>query len=164
MDDSVVKALARLRARREEIEDAVFAQVSYVVPDEVGSTDTEYVEGLRAAVRASVEYMLEGIEHTGELAEPIPMAVVEQARRAARAGVGLDTVLRRCVAGYWLLGDYVMRVTERDGLSGQGAALRETFQTAAALVDRLIAAVAGAYGEEAERAGSRGRGVRPCVL
>jgi hypothetical protein len=45
MDSSAVAVVVRrLRARREEIEQAIFARVSEIAPDSVGDLDAEYVE------------------------------------------------------------------------------------------------------------------------
>jgi AcrR family transcriptional regulator len=52
----------RLRSRRSEIEEAIFARVREGVFDPAGSEDAGYVEGLRAAVTAVVDYGLMGIE------------------------------------------------------------------------------------------------------
>jgi hypothetical protein len=52
MGSDVGVVVRRLRARREEIEQAIFAQVCEVVPDSVQGPDTECVEGFRAAVAA----------------------------------------------------------------------------------------------------------------
>jgi hypothetical protein len=58
----VVVLVRGLRARREEIEEAVFVHVRDVVPSLVGRRDAEYVADLRAAVVAAVDYALAGIE------------------------------------------------------------------------------------------------------
>jgi AcrR family transcriptional regulator len=151
LEDVRVRVPTRLRARRAEIEEAIFARVlRFGAPAAVASTDAEYMDGLRAAVVAAVEYFLAGVERPGEPSESIPSVAVKQARRAARAGVGLDTVLRRYIAGYALLEAYVIEEAEHEELLPQGA-LREVLATAAALVDRLIAAVTGAYREEIAR-------------
>src|SRR5580693_8973128 len=97
--------VARLRARRGELLEAIFLKVqagTLAVADEL---DAEYLVGLRAAVAAAVEYSLEGMERGEQWAGPIPAAAIEQVRRAARTGVSLDTVLRRYVVGNAFLGE-----------------------------------------------------------
>jgi AcrR family transcriptional regulator len=143
----------RLRARRLEIDEAIFVRVSDQWFDQAGSKDPEYVAGLRAAGVAALDYALVGIERSGESLEPVPVAALEQARRAARVGVGLDTVLRRYLAGYAVLEGFVMQEAEHDELLGQGSALRDLLGIISTLVDRLITAVSRAYGEETEQAG-----------
>ena len=148
----------RLRARRSEINGAIFVRVRDRVLDPAGSGDTEYLEGLHAAVVAAVDFILAGVERAGERSEAIPPVVIAQARRAAQVGVGLDTVLRRCIAGHALLDDFLMQEADHGDLVGQRAALRGMLDTSASLLDRLISSVTGAYMEEAERAaGQRAR-------
>jgi AcrR family transcriptional regulator len=143
--------VARLRARRTEIDQAIFARVSDRWFERTGSEDPEYVAGLRAAGVAALDYALLGIERSGGSLEPVPVVMLEQARRAARVGVGLDTVLRRYLAGYAVFEGFVMQEAERDRLLREGAALRDLLRVVSALVDRLVTAVSRAYGEELER-------------
>jgi hypothetical protein len=144
--------VARLRVRRTEIEEVIFARVRDLAPGAVEFADPEYAVGLRAAVAAVVDYGLTGIERGEESAAVAPSAALEQARRAARAGVGLDTVLRRYVAGYAVLGDYVMQEVDHSDLQGQRTAVRQVLETSASLLDRLIPSITGAYTQDLERA------------
>jgi AcrR family transcriptional regulator len=146
----------RLRARRAEIDEAIFARISDQWFDRTGSEDPEYVAGLRAAGVAALDYVLVGIERLGESLEPVPVAALEQARRAARTGVGLETVLRRYLAGYSVLASFVVQEAERaeQDLIPPTHGLREMLAEMSALVDRLITAVSRAYGEEIEGTGS----------
>jgi DNA-binding MarR family transcriptional regulator len=146
-----VVLVARLRSRRVEIEQAIFARVQGDWFDRTGADDPEYVEGLRAAGVAGLEYVFAGVELWGRSLAPAPEAVLAQARRAARVGVGLDTVLRRYVAGHAVVEDFIVwEVGSEDSLLRAGV-LRVALQAIAVLVDRLIRAVSGAYGQEAER-------------
>jgi len=146
----------RLRARRSEIDEAIFARISDQWFDRTGSGDPEYVAGLRAAGVAALDYVLVGMERLGESLERVPVAVLEQARRAARTGVGLETVLRRYLAGYVVVEGFVVQETERaeQDLIPPTHGLRDMLADMSALVDRLITAVSRAYGEEIEGAGS----------
>jgi hypothetical protein len=161
--------VARLRARQGELAQTIFALVSGDAFPPVGVDDAEYVAGLTAAVVAAVEYVLEGIERGAEGVGPIPTAVSEQARRAARVGVGLDTVLRRYVVGHALLEEIIMEEPargEQDWIhSTQREGLREALRAQASLLDRLLVAITGEYRDELERAGRspeqrRAEGVR----
>jgi AcrR family transcriptional regulator len=152
----------RLRARSHEIEAAIFARVRDGVHDSAGSADAEYVQGLRSTVGAALDYLLAGIDwprsgwspHVASPPPPpVPVVALVQARRAARLGVGLDTVLRRYVAGYALLEGFIMEEVEWDELLGRGPALRGMLETSAALLDGLISPVISAYNEEAARVG-----------
>jgi hypothetical protein len=145
--------IARVRARRTELVDAIFARVRDGAYSSVGDDDSEYVAGLRAAVQAAVEHGLAGIETGGqEGAEAIPAAALAQARRAAHAGVSLDMVLRRYVLGSTLMGDFLMQEAEDSDLAGRGLVLRDVLKAQAATLDRLMAAITGEYTRELERA------------
>jgi hypothetical protein len=148
--DARTAVLGRLRARQVELVDAIFERVRGDAFPPVGAGDTEYVAGLHAAVAAAVDYVLQGIEQGDEWAAPIPAMASEQARRAARIGVSLDTVLRRYMAGQALLGDYILREAERAGLEGM---TRELLRVQASLVDRLAREVSQAHAGEREVAG-----------
>jgi hypothetical protein len=141
-----------LRARRAEIEQAIFVRVREVAPDSVGDSDVEYAVGLRVAVAAAVEFVLTGIERaeacSGEDPGPIPAAALLQARRAVRSGVSLSTVLRRYTAGYALLGDFVAQEAESTNVMGS---LRRLLGAQACSLERLTAAVAEEYGRELEQ-------------
>lgn len=140
----------RLRARRSEIAEAILARVLEVAPAAAELGDPEYVAGVRAAVAAAIDFVLAGLGQRTE-SGPIPTAAVAQARRAARAGVGLDTMLRRYVAGHTVLQGFVVQETDLDEPLSHG--LSEVLACMSVLLDRLITAVSDAYGEEVERAG-----------
>ena len=154
MGNDVGVVVERLRARHGEIEEAIYARVLGEGFDRVGDGDAEYVAGLRAAVAAAVQYGLEGIEHGTEGAGPIPVLAVEQARRAARIGVSLDTVLRRYVVGHTLLGEFVLEEADRGDRPSRRSALRRVLRAQAGAFDRLLAAVTREYSEELRRAAS----------
>ena len=143
--------VGRLRARQGEIERVIFARISDEQFDLTGSENAEYVAGLRAAIVAALDHVLTGIEHgVKESTESVPAAAIEQARRAARLGVGLDTVLRRYVAGYSQLEGFIMGEVERDRSLGT-VMLRDVLGRAGMLVEGLISAVSDAYQREVER-------------
>jgi hypothetical protein len=87
------------------------------------------------------------IEHGEGWSAPIPPAAAEQARRAARNGVSLDTVLRRYAAGERQLVEFIM-----DDVEGfQSQTLRHLLRMHGLQVDRFMAAVADEYVDELER-------------
>jgi PucR C-terminal helix-turn-helix domain/GGDEF-like domain len=138
--------VARLRARRQEIEEATLTRV-YGVSEPIESEDPEYAHGLRIAVSAALDYGLAALERSEERAPPIPAVLLAQSRLAARAGVNLDTVLRRYLAGYTLMGDFVIQEAEKGGLL-KGGSLQRLLRAQAALFDRLLAAVGEEYARE----------------
>jgi hypothetical protein len=138
---------ARLAARRPEIEQAVLTRV-YAVTGPNESQDPEYIEGLRAASSAALDYAFTVIERGEERAPAPPPALLAQARLAARNGIGLDTVLRRYSAGYVLLTDFLVEEVEQSGL--RASDLQRLMRSEAAL-DRLLAAVGEEYTREASK-------------
>jgi hypothetical protein len=136
----------RLRARRAEIEQAVLTRVNAI--SDPTDLDPAYRDGLRIAIGVSLDYALETIERGERRAPPPPAALLSQARVAARNGIGLDTVLRRYLAGYGLIGDYLVEEVERGNLC-DGSALRRMLRDQAAVFDRLLAAVSEEHAREA---------------
>ena len=152
-EDVRAGVVERLRARRDELVEAIFARVRVGALASSGDDDAEYVAGLRATVDAAVEYVLEGIERGEGWVGPIPVVASEQARRAARAGVPLETVLRRYLVGHTLFEQFVMDEAERSGRSDQREALRGALRAQAAVLDRLLERIAEEYGDELVRIG-----------
>jgi hypothetical protein len=153
MRSGVGAVVRRLRARQKEIEDAIFAGVREAVPGPQGNDGMEYVEGLRVAVAAAVEFGFAGLERGEEWVGEIPPEAVAQARLAARSGVGLDSVLRRYIVGHALLWDYVMGEADRLERSGRASGLREMSRAQAALLDQLVIGVTREHVAELQLAG-----------
>ncbi len=149
-DDSLngirAELVARLRERAPEIEEALFARALTLSGPE-GGEDPEYVAGVRATVKNSLDYVLAYVEKGEEWSEPIPSVAAAQARRAARYGVKLDTMLRRYAAGDRLLGEFIMEEADRF----PSHALRKIMRAQGPHVDRLMAAVATEYTNELGR-------------
>jgi hypothetical protein len=141
----------RLADRRAEIEESILTRARSV-PSETGSEDAEYLEGLRDAVGAAVAYGLAGIERGEDRAGPVPAAVIAQARSAAQHRIGLDTVLRRYVAGYAALGDYLIQAISNPGSPTDGTVVSRLQKELTAILDRLVATVTSEYRCESERA------------
>jgi hypothetical protein len=140
-----VDLVERLRARSTEIEEAIFSRVQ-ALSDPAENEDAEYSAGLRATVAEAVAYALVSIEQGEDWTEPIPSPVALQARRAARNGIGLDTVLRRYAAGDRLLAEFI---TE-EGSDLPNPMLRQVLRAQGPQVDRMMAAVAAEYMGEME--------------
>lgn len=141
-----VELVARLRRRLPEIEDAIFARVR-TLSEAAGEEDPDYVAGLRATITESLDFGLVHIENGEDWTGPIPSTAAQQARRSARSGVRLDTVLRRYAAGDRLLGDFIMDEADRF----PSKALRNVLRTHGPQADRLMAAVATEYMDEVAR-------------
>ena len=134
----------RLGERRGEIEQALFARIEAIA--DTDDADPTYLRGLHESVRVALDYALEAIETGEERAPEPPPALLAQARMAARHGVGLDIVLRRYLAGYTLLGEFLAREAP-EVLAPQ--ARSQLVAGRGAIFDRLIAAVNEEYEREA---------------
>lgn len=137
---------ARLRERLPEIQTAVGTRV-YAIADPHEVADPAYVEGLKAALAAAVEYRLAVLELGERRAPAVPEVLLAQARLDARDGVPLDTVLRRYFAGNSHFGDFLVEEAERAEVPA--STLRELLREQATLGDRLLAAVSAEHAREA---------------
>jgi hypothetical protein len=144
-DEIRAELAGRLRERSAEIEDVVFARVR-ALSEPAESEDPEYRAGLRATVAEVVDYGLLSVELGENWTGPIPAAAAAQARMAARAGIRLDTVLRRYAAGDRLIGEFIM--DEAGDLPTE--VVREVLRGQGPHVDRLMADVANEYMDEWE--------------
>lgn len=139
----------RLRLRHAAIEEVIFDRICDPVSfGSAGSEDAEYLSGLRATVVAVIDYVLTGIELGEDQAGPIPSVAVAQARRAARSGVSLNTLVLRYIAGHRLLGEFVNDEADRAGYSSHGHALHHLRRAQESLLERVTAAIASEYQRE----------------
>jgi hypothetical protein len=144
--------LKRLRARRTEIEAALFARVCSVADPGV-SDDPDYTQGLRSAVASALDYALAVIDQGDRRAVPVPLELLAQARLAARSGVNLDTVLRRYFAGFALLGNFLVQEAQDDGLQHREE-LQGLLGLLSTLLDHLVIAVSDEYARASGGGGS----------
>jgi GGDEF-like domain len=151
--ESVRAVVDRLRARHDEIAQAIYHRIREAVPDSVGARDPTYQTGVLAAVNAVLAYSLHAIEHGPGWSEPIPPEATAQARRAARAGISSGAVLRRYVAGHGRLGEFVAEETERIGLAINAPALLHISRTQDALLGHITAAIEHEHDQERQRIG-----------
>jgi hypothetical protein len=156
---------ARLSDRLPELERTIFTRIEAVADPRNG--DPDYLVGLRASVRVGLEYALRALKGGEEGAGPIPDLLLDQARKAARNGIGLDTVLRRYLASHTILLDLVIREASTERLPRE--VLQELLRTQATLLDRLVADVADehsrvlAMGFDASTGGRRLRTIERLV-
>jgi hypothetical protein len=148
LEEVRVELVRRLRARRTEIQDAIFARVRALSQPGLGGEHAEYIEGLRIAVIEALDHAVMSIEQGGDWSAPIPSAAASQARRAARSSVSLDTVLRRYAAGDRQMVEFI--VEDSDDFPTQE--LRHLLRMHGLHVDRFMASVAAEYVDELERA------------
>jgi PucR-like helix-turn-helix protein/diguanylate cyclase with GGDEF domain len=134
----------RLRERRREIEQAALSR-AYDISEPADQDDPRYVQGLHAAVRASIEFAIAVVEGVKE--PPIPVELLSQARLAARTGVSLDTVLRRYFAGYSLF-EQVVREEALVDLEAHRPALQQVARDKAPAFERLVSEVTREYRHE----------------
>jgi len=146
--DEACSALAScLRGRLPELEASIATRV-YAISDPREVADPTYLHSLHGALTAALEYALAVIELGERRAPGVPPALLAEARLAARAGVALDTVLRRYCAGNALLGDFLVEEAERAEVSS--SALRRLLRRQATLFDRLLEAVSEEHVREAK--------------
>lgn len=138
---------SQLRARLPELEAAVTTRI-YAIADPREVADPSYLHSLNSALRTALDYALVAIE-LGERRTPgIPPALLAEARLAARAGIPLDTVLRRYVSGNALLGDFLVEEAERAEVPT--SVLRRLLRRQVTLLDRLLEAVSAEHVGEAK--------------
>lgn len=154
LDEACSAVAERLQTRRTEIEEAVFSRICEATFGHAGGEDPRYLVGLRSAVAAGVQLSLTGMQKGGYPPDFVPAEAREQARRAARAGVSLDTILRRYIAGHALIADYMVEEADRCGFSGDMAALQHHLRkTQTPLLERMMATIVEEYNDEVEWAG-----------
>jgi hypothetical protein len=147
LDEACAALASRLRGRLPELEATIAARV-YAIADPREVADPTYLHSLNGALTTALEYVLAVIELGERRAPGIPPALLAEARLAARAGVALDTVLRRYIAGNALLGDFLIEEAEHAEVSG--SALRRLLGRQATLFDRLLEAVSAEHTREAK--------------
>jgi PucR-like helix-turn-helix protein/diguanylate cyclase with GGDEF domain len=97
-----------IRADRDELHREVLERIQ-AIDDPRLSADSEFAAGTRAAVFAALDYAVAVLESEERYPPPIPEALLDQARVAARTGIDLATLLRRYMAGFSLLGEVALR-------------------------------------------------------
>src|SRR5262249_45691173 len=92
--------MARMDERRADLEAVTLDRV-FGIAELPQSGESDYLNGLRDAVAAAVEYGYTILDRgpLGALT-PIPPQLLVQARLAARVSVSLEAILRRYVAGH----------------------------------------------------------------
>jgi sugar diacid utilization regulator len=138
---SYAELALRLRRREAEAEERAFLAIKSL-PGTPWSQPQSYVFGLRAAISEAIDFVLASIDRREAPTEPT--AVLGQAKRAARAEVSLDTVLRRVAAGERILGELLAE----EAVGSTTETVREARRRMSESVDELMAAVAKEYWAE----------------
>ena len=142
---SATELTARLRARLPVLT-ASLVDRAYSIADPRDAADEIYRDRLPEALGALLEYGVTMIE-LGDRRDPgPPPAVLAEVRLAARSGVSLDTIVRRCMAASALLGDALVREAESAGTSTEE--LRRLLALHATAFDRLLDAESVEYASE----------------
>lgn len=136
----------RLRARRAQLEDATATRIFAIAPPDI-APDPAYTAGLRAALSAGLDYGLGAITDPRDRPEPVPVELLAQARRAARAGVSLETVVRRYAAGQTLIADAVLDEAAAVGLGVEE--LKLALRSLAGCYEHIVTAVGEEFAREA---------------
>lgn len=145
-DQARTELAHHLRARWAEIEEAATTRI-HAISDPNETADPEYMEGLRTAVGAALDYAIAALENGEDIPPPIPTALLSQARLAARNRVPLDVVLRRYFAGYTLMGDFLIEEAHKSGVIRE-ACLQRALRDQALLFDGVVAAVSEEHSRE----------------
>lgn len=155
VEDLRYKLCDRLLARRSEIEQTALSRV-HAIADDVEGVDPEYLAGLRSAVSTGIRYGIEAVTFSEDGMPPIPTPLLAQARLAARNDVKLDTVLRRYLAGYRVLGDFLIEEAEVCGVRDRDS-MKGVMRVQTILLDRLVTAIGEEYEREARSRRHSGR-------
>ncbi len=100
-----------IRCHRDELNREILERIGGIA-DHGLSTGAEFTAGSRTAVFAALDYAIAVLESEERYPPPIPEALLDQARLAARSGIDLATLLRRYMAGFSLLGEAALRLVE----------------------------------------------------
>jgi hypothetical protein len=144
-----VTLASRLRERFAEME----ASLAALVEEPSGHREIldpayqEYLDSLRDTRPAVLDYTVEVIELGERRAPDVPPAVLGSARLAARAGVPLDTVLRRYSAGHARFTEILLDEAARAEVPPSD--LHRLLHRQATLFDRLLKAVSEEHAREA---------------
>jgi hypothetical protein len=137
---------AKLRKQLPAIQVAIFDGISSI-SEEVDDHGPTYAEGLRHAISAAVAQDLETVENGLEPSARVSELVLAQARRAARDGVRLDTIMRRYMAGAKVFEDFLVEAAAEV----PDTVLRQVLSEQGEQIERFMDAASAAYRDELAR-------------
>lgn len=139
----------RVRSRAPEIRQAILDRL-YGMEEEAPTRDAEYLRGLREAVTCGVDYGIALLKEGLERDPQVPIALVVQARLAARQGISLEIVIGRYLAGKKLLAHSILEEAVAGGVRDP-AVLQWALADHETAFDQLLSTVAEEYRREEER-------------
>lgn len=148
---AAIATLAARLARRDELAHELSRFVQDAAPSPPTAIDPIYQAGLRATVAALLSHVLAAIEAGPAFAAPMPAEVGEQARRAARAGVGSQILVSRYVAGHRRLGELFEQEARSARLELHALTVTRLHVERERLLDDVLALVLREYEAERER-------------
>jgi hypothetical protein len=151
IDELIGETIVRLSEHAPEIAHAMYVRVRDAVPDPATDDDPGYQTGVRSAIDAAISCSLACIDPRLDSAPELPPASAAQVRRAVGAGVGLGTLLRRCVAAHCVLAAFIHQDAEGAGLARHSGAMRRLESVLDAILERFTEAIEREYDNERSR-------------
>lgn len=121
--------------------------------EEAPTRDVEYLCGLREAVSRGVEYGIALLENGQGADRPFPVALVTQARLAARQKIPLETVMRRYLAGKAVLSVFILEESANIDVQDPGL-LPSALAALESELGWLLAVVTEEYRQEEQSRGA----------
>jgi hypothetical protein len=150
LEHARVSVYARLLSRRSEIEREILDRMRALSDRPGPAPDPEYLEGQRAAIAAGLDYGFAAIQRDRHPSPSVPVPILAQARLAARSGVRLDTLIRRCFAGYTLFADFIIGEADTVGIR-EGSDLKHLMRGQAIAFDALLTAIGEEHAHEVKK-------------
>lgn len=147
MADGRALLAERLRARAPEIAQAVLVRLHGMEEDNP-VRDVEYLDSLTEAVHKGVRYGIEVLGVGEDRAGEVPLAVLVQARHAARQRIPLATAQRRYLAAHMLLSRFALDEAKAD-LACDPADVAAAMEALGAAFEHLLASAAREYERDA---------------
>jgi predicted DNA-binding protein (UPF0251 family) len=141
-----LEVVARLRARRGEIEESYGACLRNAISHPGVSSDPDYLIRRRASIEGAVDLSLDSLE-SGEDSHPVPPSMSSQWERAARMGVTLEALMRAYTTAQSGMTDMIMEETSHEPREVS----RELLRTSGLVVERLLAMMSDVYEREVTR-------------
>ena len=150
-DGDCLLVAGRLATRIQEASETIYACVRDIGPNIDADLEPNHHNAVHETVDAMVKHTLEHIAGRARPGQPLPAIVTEQARRAARLGVSVGTVIRRYVVGHRVLGELLASEVARSDLLDGATALQRIRHIQEKLLEDVIASIEATYDKELAR-------------